>query len=301
MRQNGYLTDAEYRQAVNSPLETSSERSDALASPYFVDLMNDEIMATLDDHSKQARYIYTTLDPDLQQAAEEAVRVGMENVDQQLRKRTHRETIPPGQPQVALIALDPHTGEVKALVGGRNYAASQLNHVVAMRQPGSVFKPFVYAAALETGIRGGAQVFTPASVVSDEPTTFYFGNQAYQPDNFNHEFMGDVTLCTALVHSLNVATVSLAQQVGYANVVAMAHRAGLNEAIQPTPAVALGAYETTPLEIARAYTAFANHGVRVSPVTVSLVRASDGTVLREQRRDVRAALDPGVTYLLVST
>ena len=300
MRQNGYLTDAEYHQAVNCPLGVSSERSDALASPYFVDLMNDEILATLEDHSKQPRYIYTTLDLDLQQAAEASVRAGMEIVDQQLRSRKRREAIPAGQPQVALIALDPHTGEVKALVGGRNYGASQLNHVVAMRQPGSVFKPFVYAAALDTAIRGGPRVFTPASVLSDEPTTFYFGNQAYQPDNFKHEFMGDVTLRTALVHSLNVATVRLAQQVGYANVVAMAHRAGLNEAIKPTPAVALGAYETTPLEIAGAYTAFANHGVRVRPVTVSLVRASDGTVLREQRRDASAVLDPRVTYLLVS-
>jgi penicillin-binding protein 1B len=300
MRQNGYLTDAEYREAVNSPLEISARRSDALASPYFVDLINDETLVKLDDQGKQARYIYTTLDLDLQQAAEEAVRTGIENVDQQLRKRRSREAIPAGQPQVALIALDPHTGEVKALVGGRNYGASQLNHVVAMRQPGSVFKPFVYAAALETGIRGGQRVFTPASVVSDEPTTFYFGNKAYQPDNFKHEFMGDVTLRTALAHSLNVATVRLAQEVGYANVVSMAHRAGLNESIKATPALALGAYETTPLEIAGAYTTFANQGVRVSPVTVSLVRASDGTVLREQRRDARTVLDPRVAYILVS-
>jgi penicillin-binding protein 1B len=137
-------------------------------------------------------------------------------------------------------------------------------------------------------------------MVSDEPATFYFDNQVYQPDNFNHEFMGDVTLRTALAHSLNVATVRLAQQVGYPTVVAMAHRAGLNDAIKPTPAVALGAYETTPLEIAEAYTAFANHGVRVSPVLVSRVRASDGTILRKQRPDARKVLDPRVTYLLVS-
>ena len=143
-------------------------------------------------------------------------------------------------------------------------------------------------------------MFTPASVVKDEPATFFSGNQVYQPENFNHEFMGDVTLRTALAHSLNVATVRLAQHVGYSSVVAVAHRAGLNEAIKPTPAVALGAYETRPLEIAEAYTAFANRGVRVSPVLVSQLRASDGTIIGGPQHDTRTVLDPRVTYLLVN-
>jgi len=93
---------------------------------------------------------------------------------------------------VALIAIDPHTGEVKTLVGGRNYGASQLNHRIAMRQPGSVFQPSLYAAALETANHGGQHIFNPASVKSDKPTAFYFDNQVYQHDNFNHQFMGDV-------------------------------------------------------------------------------------------------------------
>ena len=203
-------------------------------------------------------------------------------------------------PQVALIALDPHTGEIKALVGGRNYAASQLNHVLAMRQPGSVFKPFVYATALETAVAGGSTIFTPASVVDDAPTTFYFDRQSYQPSNFHQEYMGPVTLRTALAHSLNVATVQLAQEVGYDRVVRMAHRVGLNEAIKATPAVALGAYETTPLEIAGAYTVFANEGSHVTPTTISLVRAPDGSVLYQHQADPRNTLDPRVTYLMVN-
>jgi penicillin-binding protein 1B len=222
-------------------------------------------------------------------------------VDQLLKKKGKKSApIPDGQPQVALIALNPHTGEIKALVGGRDYAASQLNHVLAMRQPGSVFKPFVYAAALNTAIEGGQQIFTAASVLSDEPTTFSFDNQTYQPGNFGHDFMGDVTLRTALAHSLNVATVSLAQQVGLKNVVAMARRAGLNDGIKATPAVALGAYETTPLEIAGAYTMFANRGMRVTPSAVSVVRAADGTELYTHHTDAQAALDPRVNYLMVS-
>jgi penicillin-binding protein 1B len=270
-----------------------------VASHYFIDLMNDELQSKLDNREQHTRYVYTTIDPDLQQAAEDAVDIGMKAVDQQLRKKKHPD-IAADQPQVALIALDPHTGEIRALVGGRNYGASQLNHVLSMRQPGSVFKPFVYAAALDTAIAGGGQIFTPASVLSDVPTTFAFNNASYQPGNFGHEFMGDVTLRTALAHSLNVATVQLAQQVGYAKVVAMARRAGLNRSIQATPSVALGAYETTPLEIAGAYTMFANQGMRITPTTISLARAPDGTVLYQRDSQPYPALDPRVAYLMVS-
>jgi penicillin-binding protein 1B len=300
MRQNGYLTDEQYRKAVATPIWLSQERLEGLETSYFLDVMNDEVQSKLDDHERNSRYIYTTLDPDLQLAAEEAVRIGMENVDQQLKARRKREAIPEGQPQVALVALDPHTGEVKALVGGRSYGASQLNHALAMRQPGSAFKPFVYAAALDTAIAGGRQIFTPASVLDDSPTTFRFANQTYAPNNFKQDYMGEVTLRTALAHSLNVATVKLAEEVGYDRVVAMARRAGLNDAIKPTPAVALGAYEATPLEIAGAYTLFANQGKRLSPTTVALVRARGGFALYQHNSDSVPALDPRVAYLMVN-
>jgi penicillin-binding protein 1B len=299
MRRNGYLSTVQYQQAVDSPVTITTEPSESVGSQYFIDLMNDELQTRLDARERHTRYIYTTIDPGLQEAAQEAVEIGMKAVDQQLRKKHHAE-IPTDQPQVALIALDPHTGEVRALVGGRNYGASQLNHVLAMRQPGSVFKPFVYAAALDTAIEGGQQVYTPASVLSDVPTSFTFDHASYQPGNFEHEFMGDVSLRTALAHSLNVATVQLAQQVGYAKVVAMARRAGLNQAIQATPSVALGAYETTPLEIAGAYTMFANQGMRVTPTTISLARAPDGTVLYQHQPEQHSALDPRVAYLMVN-
>jgi penicillin-binding protein 1B len=309
MKQNGYLTDEQYRDAVDAPVKVKAEQSEFSNSQYFVDLMNEEAQSKLDDHEKQTRFIYTTLDPDLQGAAQRAVASGMELVDKQLhcgapQGKAARGRKPAGcgaaPPQVALIALDPHTGEIKALVGGRNYATSQLNHVLSMRQPGSVFKPFVYATALETAVAGGSTIFTPASVVDDSPTTFYFDRQSYEPGNFHQEYMGPVTLRNALAHSLNVATVQLAQKVGYDKVVRMAHRVGLNEAIKATPAVALGAYETTPLEIAGAYTVFANEGSHVTPTTISLVRAPDGSVLYQHQTDQRNALDPRVTYLMVN-
>ena len=301
MRQNGYLNASEYQQALAAPLGLAVEQTEGPGGQYFVDLMNDELHAQLDDHEKQTRYIYTTLDLDLQRAAEEAVRIGMPLVDRELRQRRKgREAIPDGQPQVALIALDPHTGEIKALTGGRNYNASQLNRALAMRQPGSAFKPFVYAAAMDTAVEGGQQIFTPATMLDDSPTVFRFANQVYRPGNFHQDYRGEVSLRTALAHSLNNAAVSLAEQVGYGNVVAMARRAGLNSDIKPTPAVALGAYETTPLEIAGAYTVFANHGTYVAPTTISQVRAKDGGVLYQHRIAARAVLDPRVTYLMVN-
>jgi len=299
MRRNGYLSEREYRDVAASPVRISPEPASEAATSYFFALLNGELRAKFGEGGGRNRYVFTTLDPDLQQAAEASVRLGMENVDQQLRKRGVT-GIPPGQPQVALIALDPRTGEIKALIGGRDYAASQINHVLAMRQPGSAFKPFVYAAAMATAVEGGSRVFTPASMVHDEATTFYFGANAYQPRDFHGDFMGDITLRTALAHSLNVATVSLAQQVGYEQVVAMARRAGLKDNIKPTPSVALGAYEATPLEIAAAYTMFANNGVRVHPTTVMTVRARDGTVLYRHEPETRPALDPRVAFLMVN-
>ena len=300
MRENRYLNDAEYRDAIQAPIELRNGETELLNSQYFLDLVNDELQSRLGEREPQSDYVYTTLDMDLQRAAVDAVRIGMQNVDERLRKRKSNESIPPGQPQVALIALDPHTGEIKALVGGRDYGASQWNHVTSERPPGSAFKPFVYAAALDTAVQGGTNLFTPATTVEDEPTTFQFGGRDYQPGNFQKDFMGTVTLRQALAHSLNVAAVKVAQMVGYQAVVDMARRAGLSDNIQPTPAVALGAYDTTPLEIAGAYTMFANNGIYVKPTMLAMVRSRAGRVMYQHAPETRQALDPRVAYLMVN-
>jgi penicillin-binding protein 1B len=302
MRQNGYVNDRDYAVAVESPLTLVSGPAESSDAPYFVDLLYDTLEKRFPGYDFQANSakIYTTLDLDLQRAANEAVAAGMKQVDDLVHKQKRFRNAPFVEPQCALIALDPHTGEIKALVGGRNYGISQLNRVNAERQPGSIFKPFVYAAALNTAVAGGTRTLTPASIVVDEPTTFLFDGQEYEPGNFEHEFYGPVTLRRALAKSLNVATIKVAEMVGYDTVVNLAHRSGISEDVLATPAMAIGSYDATPIEMAGAYTVFSNGGVHVQPSILSLVKERGGKVLLDQKPVTKPVLDPRVAYLMVN-
>jgi penicillin-binding protein 1B len=205
--------------------------------------------------------------------------------------------VPGPQAQVALVALDPRSGAVLALVGGRNYGFSQLNHAVAKRPTGSIFKPFVYAAAMNTALDGTTSVLTPASMVDDTATTFAYGDQIYEPRNYKEEYHGPVTLRYALAMSLNNATVKLAEEVGYDKVADLAKNAGI-ASVKATPAMALGAYDATPLEMAAAYTAFANEGTRISPIFVNSVRNAKGDVLQDFTPDKRQIMDPRIAFVM---
>ncbi|MGH9659604.1 MAG: penicillin-binding transpeptidase domain-containing protein, partial [Bryobacteraceae bacterium] len=271
---------------------------------FFVDLLNDDLQTRFQDHDFLASSyrVYTTLDLNLQRAAAEAIRIGMQNVDEQLkRQRRHRnQTFP--EAQVALVALDPHTGEVKALSGGRNYGMSQLNRVLARRQPGSVFKPWVYSVAINTAVMENppAEILTTMSKIVDEPTTFWFDEKPYEPGNFKNEFHGPVTLRQALSKSMNIPTVKVAEMVGYDKIVDLANAAGMNLRIQPTPSVALGAYEVTPLEVAGAYTVFANGGVWVKPNWIRMIKQQNTSVIYTHQPETRPVLDPRVAYIMVN-
>ena len=298
MLKNKYITGEQYQEATAAPLGLRTGTNELSESQYFIDAAAKEASRAVSDQaSDQAAAIYLTLDMRLQRAAQRAIGDGMQLVDKQLAGRAG--SSPSKRPQVVLIALDPHTGEVKALVGGRDYAASQLDRAFAKRPPGSVFKPFVYTAALNSGVTGSDTVLTPASVVDDSPTTFDDGYQTYSPANFKHEFMGQVTLRQAMAHSLNVATVKVAQMAGFDKVVAIAREAGMNGDIQPTPAVALGAYQVTPFEIARAYTIFANNGNLVQPGFIAQVRDQSGGILYRQDPRTTRVLDPRIAFLMV--
>ncbi len=168
------------------------------------------------------------------------------------------------------MALNPHTGQVLALVGGRNYGASQLNHAVAKRPTGSIFKPFVYAAAFQTAaegtmLPGQTKLFSPVTMLSDQQTTYDVGGQEYTPRNYQGEYYGEVTARFALMRSDNNATISLAAMVGFDRVAALARDAGIKSA-RGTPSVAIGSYDASPLEMAGAYTVFANNGLHLDPM-----------------------------------
>ena len=260
MTRDGWITlDQASNLSQESILVASLENSPEALAPYFIDYVNRVAESQSDDavSADPGRRIYTTIDLDLQYLAEAAIKKQLDRLDQTYKNRD-------AKPQAALVALDPRTGAVLAMVGGRDYAVSQLNRATdARRQPGSTFKPFVYAAALETGI-------SPVQMFTDAPRDFIFdGNRVYRPKNFGGGFsMADVTMRTGLVKSLNVVTVDVAMQTGLSRVANLAEQFGLPKP-ERYPALALGTTEVTPLQLASAYAAFVRGGRRLEPRAIT--------------------------------
>jgi penicillin-binding protein 1B len=305
MVETGAITKDQAERAKAEPLHLSAASVDASEAPYFVDLVHEQLLQKLGerDFNHEGLRIYTSLDPDLQRVATDAVASTMHIIDEQVDKLyAHRK---PGEtityPQVALVALNPHTGQVLALVGGRSYGASQLNHAVAKRPTGSIFKPFVYATAFSTSVEGTmltgqSKLFSQLTMLSDEQTTYDVGGQEYTPHNFENEYHDQVTARYALQKSLNNATISLAALVGFDRVASLARDAGIKSA-RGTPAVAIGAYDAEPLEMAGAYTVFANNGVHLDPWILASVRSATGDIISDYPPTSKQVLDPRVAYL----
>ena len=379
-------------------IQIAEMRVDESEAPYMVDYIRDQL---LNDFSQEELIndglsIYTTIDPDLQKAAVEAVALGIAEVDAQLEALGRGTSSGRPPVQASLIALDPHTGEIKAMVGGRDYGASQYNRITeAFRQPGSIFKPFVYATAFETafnplvdpveeldesaeailldgfayaliseteegieetaaegseedeeiderpvltqaeyfrlrrppepgeeetadglleemdfivlpdrdelGTIGAASVITPVTTVMDEPTLFFYeDDKYYEPNNYKNVFYGMIPVREALQRSLNVPTVKVAERVGFDRIADLAHRLGLNADIRPYPSIALGSFEVTPIEMAGAYTALANEGVRVEPRSIRQVANEDGDVLETYPMESEQVIEPELAYLMTN-
>jgi len=313
MLENRYITEPDVQDAKRNPLKLVRTSVAGNEAPYFVDMVKDHLLEKYSEQELNSENfrVYTTIDPQLQRAAAAAIESGMKNVDALLAKKyaarnkakgKKADELPqtPPQVQAALVAIDPRTGEIKALIGGRDYGQSQLNHALSHRQPGSVFKPFVYAAAFNNAVDGAQPLVTPATTIDDEPTVFEFDGQEYTPNNYGEKFMGKVTVRQALTNSLNVATVKVAEMIGYGRVVQVARQMGLSSNIRPTPAVALGAYEMTPVEVAGAYTAFATMGTRAEPMFVDSVLSANGNSIEKNSPTTKLVLDPRVTYLVDS-
>ncbi len=295
MVRDGWI-DAEQAAATSQEAVTVSPASDSANSlaPYFVDYVN----RTSDSQfaaSPASQRIYTTIDLDLQQLAESALKRQLDRLDLVYKNRNARPQAAL-KPQAALVALDPKTGNVLAMVGGRNYAESQLNRATdARRQPGSTFKPFVYAAALEDGM-------SPVRTFADAPREFvYDRTKTYRPANFGGGYsMRDVTMRTGLVKSLNVVTVDVALQTGLARIANLAERFGLPKP-ERYPSLALGTKEVTPLELAAAYAAFVNGGHRVQPKIIASVGEPPAThVVSIEITDTKV-ISPTTAYMITNT
>ena len=312
MVETGAITKDQAERAKAEPLHLSNQSVDASDAPYFVDLVREQLTQKLGerDFNREGLHIYTSLDPDLQRAATSAVESTIHVVDEQVDKlyaRHHKgepASEPPTYPQVALVALNPHTGQVLALVGGRSYGSSQLNHAVAKRPTGSIFKPFVYATAFNTSLAGTMlpghdELFSPITILSDEQTTYEVGEKEYTPRNFEGEYHDTVTARYALQRSLNNATIGLASLVGFDQVASLARQAGVKSA-RGTPSVAIGSYDATPLDMAGAYTIFANGGLHLDPWMLASVRSPSGDVITDYSPTSKQLLDQRVAYLTTS-
>jgi penicillin-binding protein 1B len=328
MHSIGSITDKQFEAAKNAELKVIPLKIDVSDAPYLVDYIRDELLKNFSEEeiTTGGLKVYTTLDPALQKVAVEAVHNGLAFVNEQIAARNknkkQKDTDDLPGPQAALIALDPHTGEIRAMVGGSDYGMTQLNRIVqASRQPGSIFKPIVYTAALETAYDENTAAATPAAdtrpadddspaehltgpitpitILTDEPTTFVYDNgRTYDPNNYHQEYRGSVTVRTALQNSLNVPTIKIAERIGYGRVAAMAKRLGLNAKIKGYPSVALGAFEVTPIEMAGAYTAFANEGRRMEPHALLRVTSIDGSVNKRYNYEPEQVLRPALAYLM---
>lgn len=331
-----FITAEEAEKAKETELKVAPLRIDSTDAPYLVDYIRESLLKDFseDELGNDGLRIYTTIRPDLQRAAVDAVAKGLKSVEDTIAQRNKNKKNPdnlPG-PQAALIALETRTGAIISMVGGSDYGSTQYNRITqAFRQPGSIFKPLVYTAAFEAaeqGAESGAAAtpeiteldpsadgfgepehisisesgpITAATVLDDVATKFiYDGDRVYEPNNYHEEYHGPVTVREALKRSLNVPTIKIGERIGFDRVASLAKRAGLNAKIKAYPSIALGAFEVTPLEMAGAYTMFPNEGRRLEPHALLKVIGPDGRITKSYRYNETQVISPQVAYLMTN-
>ncbi len=295
MADEEFVTAEVAEAAIKEPLRVVARAVDNEA-PYFVDMVGEQVAKTFPGVTAQPGRVdvFTTLDLNLQRAALDAVRNGLANIDKLLARRKRTELA-----QVALISVDPRTGEILAMVGGRSYNQSQYNRAIeARRQPGSVFKPFVYLAAFEQAAEEGRTNLTPASMTLDEPATFSFDDQVWEPQNYD-AYDGEITWRRALAMSRNLATIHVGEAIGFDQVAAVWRRVGVGTPPRAVPAITLGVFELTPLEVAQAYTLFLNEG-QVRPLTSIQRIETAERELQPKPPVLKRAARPDTTFLVTS-
>ena len=297
MLEAGEITGQQYEQARSVTLELKqvNNRKDLQGMPYFTQYVVDQLPEVISDpEALQHLRVYTSIDPDLQRIAYETVAKRLDKLDGYFKKKNK------GTLNAALVAMRPKTGEIVAMVGGRDYLTNQFNRATsAMRQPGSVFKPFVYATAINSAYDASSRVFTAATTIKDEKKIFTFGTDTYAPNNYGDTFSNkEITLRDALVKSKNTITVDIGMQVNIGKVMNLAAKAGMPKVEKAYPSMALGTAESTPLQVATAYTTFANLGDRVLPLPITQLTTGDGYTRVMPQPDKKNVIRPDVAYIM---
>jgi penicillin-binding protein 1A len=294
----GVISLQEATEAKNTPIEL--KKIEVQNAPYFVEYVAQQLESRYGSNAvyKGGLSVYTTLDLKLQDAAQKSIERGVAN-DEIVAQKSRLTNIPVDQPiQGALLAMDPHTGAIRAMIGGIDYRKSVFNRSIqAHRQPGSAFKPIIYAAAIENGFTM-ADVFLDSPVVYPDPIT----GKTWRPLNFSGKFRGPTTLHTALMYSINVVTIKLLEKLGVQAAVNMAHRLGISTPIKnPNYSLGLGTYEVTLSEMVQAYSVFANQGIRVEPFGILTVKDNSGKIIENNSPVGQEVLDPQTAYIMVNT
>jgi penicillin-binding protein 1B len=293
MAQLGMIDARDSARAARSPVRTNPRPMPARGGEYFADYIQRYAEDGLGDGKlhRTGYRIYSSLDPFHQAAAEAAVRQGLSDIERSIRNA--------GEPlQAALVAIDPGTGELTAMVGGRGYADTQFNRAAdARRQPGSAFKPFVLLAAMQQTARERGRV-TLSTAVSGDPISISTREGTWSPANFEGKRYETITVRRMIEDSVNTATVRLATQVGLPEIVSAARDAGIASPLSPVPSLALGSFEVTPLELAYAYATLASGGIRHEPFPLETVVDAKGETVYAGKPGGKQAVDPRAAYLV---
>ncbi|MBV8518727.1 MAG: PBP1A family penicillin-binding protein [Acidobacteria bacterium] len=289
------ISDREFEEAAASPLATARFPKTSRSAPFFVDLVLKQLRETYPETQLKTEglRIFTTLDTIMQRSAEEALDYGIGDLTKRYKHIKKSDTPLEG----VIVTIQPGTGYVKALVGGRNYSKTQFNRAIqARRQPGSLFKPFVYVTAMDPARH--EQALTASTVLDDSPIAIQAGAAVWRPQNYDNRFHGRVTVREALAHSYNIPAVRAAIDAGVPNVIKTATAIGVESKLEPYPSMALGSFEVTPLEIAYAYSVFANLGVKAEPVSILAVVTRDGQLLETRNVKMKRVAPASVCYVM---
>ncbi len=291
MHNKGWLSKAALQADLKVPLKTVGFTVHGKKAPYFVDYLEQQLKTLYrpKDLTSLGLSIYTTLDSQVQSAAENALANGLARLERM--KPELRRDDPAQKLQGAVIVMQPSTGYILALVGGRNYSISQFNRIIqARRQPGSAFKPFVYLSSLDQ--------FSPSDMLSNQPHTYTVDGKTWEPQNFEPVTQYTVSLKTALTMSYNLATVDLAMKTGLDHIVATARQFNFSTPLKAYPSLALGAFEVIPLELARGYCVFAADGVQPYPLSLKGVVDENGKTLEQKHLQIERLIPPEKAFIM---